>query len=177
MGGFGPTGIKHMERILEFIGNHPVLTGAFAIIVVAWIIYEVSRATRKWKEIGTLEAVRLINREDAVVIDVSNSSDFARGHIHGARHMPPSTIESGNQQLAKLIGKPVLVYCKNGQVSPQMATRLVGLGFEHVYVLAGGLAQWTADQQPVTRKSGPAKSGAGKAGKSRRKDKAAEKAD
>ncbi|MFW5927508.1 MAG: rhodanese-like domain-containing protein [Wenzhouxiangella sp.] len=164
-----------MERILEFIGNHPILTGAFAVVVLAWIIYEVSRAARKWHEIGTLEAVRLINREDPVILDVSNSSDFAKGHIHGARHMPPSSIESGNQQLLKLSDRPVLVYCRNGQVSPQMATRLTGLGFDKVYLLSGGLAQWTSDQQPVTRAKAGGKDK--KKGKPSKKDKAAEKAE
>lgn len=159
-----------MERILEFIGNHPILSGAFAVIVLAWIIYEISRIARKWNEIGTLDAVRLINREDPVILDVSNSTDYAKGHIHGARHMPPSSIEAGNQQLLKLTDRPVLVYCRNGQVSPQMAARLTGLGFEQVYLLSGGLAQWITDQQPVSRKN-DSKSG----GKGRKKDKASKK--
>ena len=44
-----------------------------------------------------------------------------------------------------------MLYCKNGQVSPQMATRLCKLGFSNVSVLRGGLVQWVADQQPITR--------------------------
>lgn len=167
-----------MERILEFIGNHPILSGAFAVIVLAWIIYEVSRIARKWNEIGTLDAVRLINREDPVILDVSNSTDYAKGHIHGARHMPPSSIEAGNQQLLKLTDRPVLVYCRNGQVSPQMATRLTGLGFEQVYLLSGGLAQWITDQQPVSRKNDSKSGGKGKKkDKAPKKDKSAEKAE
>ncbi|MFU8831319.1 MAG: rhodanese-like domain-containing protein [Wenzhouxiangella sp.] len=146
-----------MQQILEFIGNHPILTGAFAIVLAAWIAYEVSRLVRKWREVGTLEAVRLINREDALVIDVSNSADHAAGHIIGALHMPPSRIEAGNQQLLKHKDRPVLVYCKNGQVAPQMANRLVKLGFTNVNALAGGLTQWVADQQPVSRQKGAVK--------------------
>jgi 3-mercaptopyruvate sulfurtransferase SseA len=70
--------------------------------------------------------------------------------------MPPSKIEAGNQQLLKHKERPVLVYCKNGQVSPQMATRLTRLGFTNVNMLTGGLTQWIADQQPVTRHKGAA---------------------
>ncbi len=148
-----------MERIFEFIGNHTILTGIFGVVLLAWIIYEVSRMTRQWKEVDSLGAVRLINREDALILDVSNSADYAKGHIHGALHMPPSKIEAGNQQLLKDKDRPVLLYCKNGQVSPQMATRLTKLGFTNVNLLIGGLAQWIADQQPVTRHKGAAKSG------------------
>ncbi len=151
-----------MERILEFIGNHTILTGIFGVVLLAWIIYEVSRMTRHWKEVDSLGAVRMINREDPVILDVSNSTDYAKGHIHGALHMPPSKIEAGNQELLKHKERPVLVYCKNGQVSPQMATRLTRLGFTNVNMLTGGLTQWIADQQPVTRHKGAAKSGGGK---------------
>jgi len=146
-----------MQQVFEFITNHPVLSGAFGIVLIAWLVYEVSRLTRKWRELDTLEAVRLINRDETVVIDASNSTDFAKGHIIGAVHMPPTRIEAGNQQLLKWREKPGLLYCKNGQASPQLANRLVGLGFSDVNVLAGGLAQWISDQQPVSRQKGASK--------------------
>lgn len=150
-----------MDQFIEFIGNNLLLSGLFVAVVVAWLAWEAARLGRKWKELGTLEAVRLINREDPLIIDVSNSTDFAKGHINGAVHMPPSRIEAGNQQLLKHKERPVLVYCQRGQVSPQMANRLVKLGFERVHALAGGLTQWVSDNQPVSRH----KDKAGKKGK------------
>jgi len=161
-----------MEQLIEFAGNHVVLSLAFIGVLGAWIVYEMSRLARKWREVDTLEAVRLINRDDTVVIDASNSSDYAKGHIIGAIHLPPSRIESGNQQLNKMSDKPVLLYCKNGQISPQMANRLVGLGFSQVHVLSGGLTQWVGDNQPIARSKGSGKS-KDRAGSKRRKDRAA----
>jgi rhodanese-related sulfurtransferase len=161
-----------MQQFLEFIGNHPLLSGLFAVVLAAWIAWELARLARKWREVGTREAVHLINREDALVLDVSNSADHAAGHIIGAVHMPPSRIESGNQQLLKSRERPVLVYCKNNQIAPQMANRLVKLGFGNVNVLAGGLTQWISDQQPVSRQKGAGK----KKDKSTRR-KSSEKAD
>jgi rhodanese-related sulfurtransferase len=153
-----------MEQLLTFIANHPILVGAFAVVLAALIATESARMRRRWKELDTAEAILLINRRDPLILDVSNSTDYAKGHILNAEHMPPSRIESGNQRLVKSKSHPVLLYCKNGQVSPQMAKRLVQLGFEDVNVLRGGLAQWSADQQPVTR----GKPGAKPAGKSRK---------
>lgn len=151
-----------MERIFEFVGNHTILSGIFAVVLLAWIIYEVSRMTRKWNEVDSLGAVRMINREDPIILDVSNSGEYAKGHIHGALHMPQSKIEAGNQELLKHKERPVLVYCKNGQVAPQMATRLTRMGFTNVNVLSGGMTQWLADHQPVTRHKGAVKAGGGK---------------
>lgn len=153
-----------MDQLLTFISGHPILIGAFAVVLAALIGTEFARVTRRWNEVDTTQAILLINRQDPVILDVSNSTDYANGHILNAEHMPPSRIESGNNKLLKKTDRPVLVYCKNGQVSPQMAKRLVSLGFEDVNVLRGGLAQWISDQQPVTRgKSG--KSGDGRQNK------------
>ncbi|MFN2334397.1 MAG: rhodanese-like domain-containing protein [Wenzhouxiangellaceae bacterium] len=140
-----------MDQLLTFIGNHPILIGAFAVVLVALIATESSRLTRRWKELDTNQAIMLINRRDPLIIDVSNGADYAKGHILNAENLPPSRIEAGNQKLQKSIDRPILVYCKNGQVSPQMATRLTRMGFQDVHLLSGGLAQWASDQQPVTR--------------------------
>lgn len=145
--------LSRMDRFLEFVGNNLLMSGLFVAILVAWLAWEVARLGRKWKEIGTLEAVRLINREDPLILDVSNSTDFAKAHINGALHMPPSRIEAGNQQLLKQKERPLLVYCQRGQIAPQMATRLAKMGFTQVYMLSGGLTQWLSDNQPIARNS------------------------
>lgn len=150
-----------MEQLLEFIAGHRILTGAFGVVLAALIATEAMRLVRRWKEVDTHEAIRQINREDAVVIDVSNSADHAKGHILGAMHMPPSRIEAGNRALLRYKDSPVLLYCKNGQISPQIAGKLVRLGFSRVSVLKGGLTQWISDSQPVSR----ARSGGVKPGK------------
>lgn len=154
-----------MAQILEFIGNHKMLVGALGVALVALIAHEVSRLFRGWKELDTLQAVRLINREEPLILDVSGGKDFAAAHIRGAEHMPPSRIEAGNQQLTRNLERPVLVYCRSNQVAPQMANRLTRLGLTQVYVLAGGLNKWIGDQQPVVRPGSSGKQGKRAAGK------------
>ncbi len=156
-----------MTQVIEFVGNHPILSLAFVGVLIAWLAWEVARLGRKWRELDSLGAVRLINQDDTAVIDLSNSGDYAKGHIIGAINMPPTRIEAGNKELLKLKERPVLLYCKNGQIAPQMANRLVKLGFEKVHVLSGGLSQWLADNQPVSRHKGAGSKSTGK-----RKDRA-----
>ncbi len=173
MAGFGLLH-PHMEQFLEFIGNNLILSGLFVAVLIAWLAWEFARLARKWKELSSAEAVRLINREDPLIIDASSSGDYAKGHIINAVNITLSRVEAGNKELLKQRERPVLVYCKNGQASPAIANKLVGLGFTQVYVLAGGLTQWVADQQPVSRHKGSAKKKDRKtpAGKPRKKEKA-----
>ncbi len=147
-----------MNQWFEFLADNLLLSGLFVVVLVAWIAWEVSRLTRKWQEVDTLGAVRFINQQDPLIVDVSNSTDFQKSHIAGAVHLPPSKLTSGSQALTKELNRPVLVYCRSGQVSAQMANKLVKLGFEDVKMLSGGLAQWESDKQPVSQgKSKPKK--------------------
>jgi len=138
-----------MEKILAFAGNHPVLVGSFIAVLVGLIVTELLRATRKFKTVSSADAIRLINREDAAIIDISANNDFDNKHIVAAINMPPSQLLASNKKLMKLQGRPVLMYCKTGQASHQNANKLIALGLGPVYVLRGGLAQWQQDQQPV----------------------------
>lgn len=139
-----------MEQVFEFIGNHPLMVGAFIVLLILLIVTEIGRLRRGFSEIGSAEAVALINA-DAAVIDVSASADFEKGHIIGASNVPVSQLQESNKQLMKLKNRPVLVYCRNGVTSNQAALKLIGLGFNPVTVLRGGISQWEADKQPVTR--------------------------
>ena len=160
-----------MEQFLVFIGSNPILSGAFAVVLAALIATESARFVRKWKELDTQQAILLMNRQEPLILDASNSADYAKGHILGALHMPPSALEAGNKELMKSVERPVLVYCKNGQVSPQMASRLTKMGFEQVYVLKGGLINWIADKQPVSRGKAAKKSDNSKDKKKKSKNK------
>ena len=74
-----------MQQVLEFIGNHPILVGLFFALLVALIITE----RRKGGESVTAQVlVRLVNKDDAIVIDLRDKNEFAAGHIAGAVNLP-----------------------------------------------------------------------------------------
>ncbi len=140
-----------MDRLLEFAGNHLLLAGGFVVVVILIIFTEIARRFQGYSEVSAATAVQLINRHDARVIDVSAIADFNKGHIADARNIPASQIEASMKEISKHADKPLLVVCKNGQAAPAAANRLVKLGCKHISVLKGGMAQWQADNYPVTR--------------------------
>ena len=140
-----------MDRFLEFAGNHPLLAGGFVIVVIIIIFSEIARHFQGFSEVSTATAVQLINRHDANIIDVSAIVDFNKGHIADARHIPVSQLGASTKEIQKLADKPILVVCKNGQTATGAARALVKLGCKQVMVLKGGMAQWIADNYPLTR--------------------------
>ena len=141
-----------MAQVLEFVGNHPFLFSLLLIIVALMVLNEMWRWRNAQPRLAPMEAVRLINSENARVIDVRGSGEFESGHIVNARNAPQDKLDDHLKELLKRRKKPVLVYCGNGLSAPRAATRLVEAGMERVYVLRGGLQNWQQAGLPVTRK-------------------------
>jgi rhodanese-related sulfurtransferase len=140
-----------LSRLPEFLGNHIYLTLGFVGVLVALVVSEVQRFTRGYKALTPAGLTQLVNRDNALLIDVSSLQDFEKGHVPGARHVTMSQFDPEHKDLAKAKELPVAVYCRNGQVSAQAARRLTKAGFGKVYWLEGGLAAWKEAQLPLAK--------------------------
>jgi rhodanese-related sulfurtransferase len=136
---------------LEFVQNNiwllliAVVSGA--VLIWPWVAKRVSGA----KEVGPLEAVQLINRKDAVVLDVREPGEFAGGHIAGARNFPLAALEKRAPDLARFKSRPMLIMCATGTRSHAAFGALKRFGFGEVYVLAGGMNAWQQASLPVEK--------------------------
>ena len=95
-------------------------------------------------------AVQLINREKAVVIDVCDATEYAAGHVAGAKNIPLADLATakglpGNKKL------PVVVVCASGQRAAKAAAQLKQMGHENAQALAGGLRAWREANLPVEK--------------------------
>jgi rhodanese-related sulfurtransferase len=145
---------EFLHRLPEFFAHHTLLVMLFVVLTLALLGNEISRLFRGYKELSPGGLTLLLNRESPLLVDLSSSQDFERGHIPSARHVPLSQFDPENKDLAKVKDLPVAVYCKDGHTSGTAAGRLVKAGFKHVYWLGGGLAAWrSADLPTVSGKS------------------------
>lgn len=139
------------ERLPEFIAAHPILAALFVGIAAALVFTEFSRLSRGFKALSPAQLTQLINRQDALVVDVSGQADFEKGHVVGSRHVAMSQFDPENKALAKVRDLPVAVICRTGTQSAQAAKRLSKAGFKHVYWLEGGIAAWQQADLPLAR--------------------------
>lgn len=98
--------------------------------------------------VATAEAVRLINREKGVLIDVSEPAEFAKAHAAGARNVPFGQIEASTA-LPTNKALPLLLICPTGARAAKAAALLKKRGYERVLPVSGGLAAWREAQLPV----------------------------
>jgi rhodanese-related sulfurtransferase len=137
-----------MSQLFEFIGNHPVLVGIFAVLLTLFIRNETQRGGRG---VSPQELVNLVNKEGAVVIDVRDSKEFAAGHIVDAVNVPHTSLESRLAELDKYKEKPVTIVCKMGQHAGAAGAMLRKAGFASVSRLSGGMTEWRNQNLPVVK--------------------------
>ena len=141
-----------MQEIMQFASNHPILSLAWVVLLVMVIVTTVKGMFSKVKTISRGEATRLINKEDAVVVDVRSRDDFRRGHISGALNVAAAEIKKGNlDELAKQKAQPIIVVCATGQSAGDSAAHLSAAGFEQVSVLKEGISGWSGENLPLVR--------------------------
>lgn len=103
------------------------------------------------RQLSTLEAVQLINRRDAVLIDVREETEYNTARVAGSRHIPLKSLDGRLGELEKLKSKPILLICQTGNRSAQAAGSLKKAGFGDVASLAGGLHAWQQAGMPVEK--------------------------
>ena len=138
-----------MAQFIEFIGNHLVLSGMWVVTVGAIIVYHQRTGSAS---VGPQQAVMLINRKDAIVVDVRDKKEFESGHIVDSINIPLAKLKQRVTELKKHKEKPVVVVCKLGQHSGDAAKTLMEEGHAEVYKLSGGLTEWKSQSLPLVQK-------------------------
>jgi rhodanese-related sulfurtransferase len=139
--------------VLEFLLKNWMLV-LTALVSGFFLVWPQIKGKGGAGSIGTAEAVRLINREKAVLIDVSEPDEFAKGHPNGARNVPISKLEGkleGSKDLPSNKALPLVVVCPTGSRASRAADLLRKAGYEKAQPLAGGLGAWREAKLPVEK--------------------------
>ena len=97
------------------------------------------------------EAVQVMNREKAVVVDVCSAEEFAQGHVKGARHIALDDLEQKLPAVVKNKATPVIVVCQTGRRSNRGVAIARKLGYDKAQALSGGLRAWRDANLPTEK--------------------------
>ena len=143
-----------VEDLLAFANRHMLLSLALVGLTIALVYTEVARLFRGYRTLAPAGLTALVNREDAVVLDLSAAGDFEKGHVAGARSVPVADFKPDHKRLPPSKATPVVLTCRNGQASASAAAQLKKAGFEQVHVLDGGIAAWQQAGLPLVKGRG-----------------------
>jgi rhodanese-related sulfurtransferase len=136
-----------MEHFGEFLTNHWMLTLSFTMILALLIRSFIG--IRGVNNVKPMEAIQLINHNQAVILDVRLENEFKEGHILNSIHIPVGLLHNRIKELDKYKSKPIIINCRSGNRSTTASGILRKQGFEAVHILTGGIMAWKNANLPL----------------------------
>ena len=137
-----------MEQYIEFATKYWWLVVIWVMFLIA-LFWDNNR--RNGKGVSTAEATTMINRENALVLDIRDKADFKTGHLVNALNIPFASLSSRIGELEKYRKQPIVLVCKSGQTVGAAGKMLREQGFDAVR-MKGGMMEWNAQNLPVVKK-------------------------
>jgi|TARA_Y100000310_G_scaffold343373_1_gene450692 rhodanese-related sulfurtransferase len=137
-----------VDQLFEFVVNHYMLVSIFVVLLIAVVINENRQGGAT---VTPANLVKLINHEEAVVLDIRDQKEFKEGHIVNAVNIPYASMNDSVHELEKFKERKLVIVCKMGQHSGAVGKKLRGLGFAEVQRLSGGISEWRASNLPLVK--------------------------
>src|SRR5262245_47189567 len=128
-----------MSAPMEFVRNN-LLLFAVAFVSGAMLLWPLVRRSAGGPWADTAKATHLLNREDALVLDVREPGAYGAAHILGAKNVPLARI--GDAEVAKRKDRPLIVYDDGGELAAKAVGLLKKQGYTQVWNLTGGMRAW-----------------------------------
>lgn len=129
--------------------NWPLI--AVAVSSGLMLLWPFIASGRGGARLSTLQATQMINQRDAVVIDIRDQAEYARGHIANSKNIPDKVINERRAEVEKWKDTPVIVSCDTGMRAAASADKLRALGIKEVFTLQGGVNAWRDAGLPVSK--------------------------
>lgn len=136
-----------MDRLIEFVSNHYLLSSTFVVLAIALLLYETRRAG---KTLSSRELTSMVNSGQAVVLDIRPAKDFSAGHIVDSINIPRDKVASRISELDKHKDKTIVVVCDSGMTAGPICIELQKAGFTTAR-LSGGINGWRGDNLPTVK--------------------------
>lgn len=141
-----------MADYSDFIADNLFLFGLLLILLTFIVSTEVKKFTRKYKDLTPADAVQLINREQAVLLDVREANELSGDGIRDAKHISASVLEERFSDLDAFKEAPIIAFCMNGLKAQKACQLLSKKGFYKIYCLKGGITAWKQANMPVIKR-------------------------
>ena len=139
-----------MQALIDFASNNAILVSAFIIILALLVRTYIPTGA---KSVTAMEAVRLINHQHALILDVRTQEEFSKAHIIDAVNIPLGLLSARLSEIQNHKSEPVILVCQSGNRSQQSIKTLKQNAFSQLYTLSGGMLSWQQANLPIESES------------------------
>jgi rhodanese-related sulfurtransferase len=138
-----------MDHLIAFVTKHWELSGAFVTLLMMLMFLE---KRRSGTVVSPQQATLMLNRDQAVFLDVRDKKEFGEGRVAGSINIPFATLKEHTSELEKYRDKQIVIVDKAGQHSGAAGKTLKAAGFENVCRMSGGISEWKNASMPLVKK-------------------------
>ena len=137
--------------MFEFVKENAIFVGLAIGSAIALLWPLLNRGASGVANVSATEAVMLMSRSKPLILDVRDATEFAAGHIQGAKNIPLAELASRVKEIEKFKDKPVLVHCQRGMRAKSACSILRAQQFSQLNNLQGGLDTWVEAKLPLIK--------------------------
>ena len=137
--------------MFEFVKDNAIFVGLAIGSGVALLWPLLNRGASGVANVSATEAVMLMSRSKPLILDVRDATEFASGHIQGAKNIPMAELAGRIKEIEKFKDKPVLVHCQRGMRAKSACSILRAQQFSQLSNLQGGLDTWVEAKLPLIK--------------------------
>ncbi|URJ31750.1 rhodanese-like domain-containing protein [Blochmannia endosymbiont of Camponotus modoc] len=143
----------YMQEIIAFLQRHIILSIIWVLLLIAVLYTTINSWLFGSSEILRDKAIYLINKKNAIVIDIRSQDDYHAGHITNSINVSIEEIKNNNIcKLKRFKQYPLIIVHDNNVLAHSIKRHLYKLKFEEIYVLYGGIVGWKSDNFPLLLK-------------------------
>lgn len=140
-----------MQQFIEFSLRHWELWLVFFFILILLLTFELHAKLTGTLPLSVQDTIFLINREDAILLDVRDVSSFKKGHIAASINIPFSEFKNKLSELDPYRERPIIINYSHGQSHHKIGRFLKNAGFMKCYHLKGGITSWQNAALPLVK--------------------------
>jgi rhodanese-related sulfurtransferase len=141
-----------MQPFIDFSLHHWELWLAFFVVLGLLLIFELHIKLTAAPAVSVQQAIFLLNREDAVFVDIRDTASYMKEHIATSVNVPFSELTTKIKQLESYRERPIIINYAQGQAHHRVARFLKKAGFNKLYHLKGGILSWKNAGLPLVKK-------------------------
>ncbi len=143
------------SELSAFFTRHYMMCGAWIVVLVLLITVQAKLLLARVSKATINAAVQMVNKQDGIFVDIRTPDNFSKGHIANSVNVTAIEIKAGKlNRIDKKKEKPVIIVGKDklDTDSFNSARELKKNGYTQVFILEGGIIEWSAANLPLSVK-------------------------
>jgi len=134
-------------NFIQFLIQEWMLTSLLVVLILA---YSLRERVKSGVPVSNNELTRMVNSDQAVVLDIRPSAEYKLGHLVDSINVPYDRINADLATLEKYKTKTIIIVDKIGQYAGTAGRQLAKAGYD-VRRLSGGISEWQNQNLPLVK--------------------------